>query len=57
MNSSYKVHTVDALAVKGDEGRGSMRKASGRWQTIFDPKMSEWENPPLFGVSLSEFIG
>ena len=36
---------VDALAVRGDEGRSSLRKASGSWQTSIDPKMSEWENP------------
>jgi hypothetical protein len=38
---------VDALAVEGDEGRGSLRKASGSWQTSFDPAMSEWGNPEL----------
>jgi hypothetical protein len=37
---------ADALAVEGDEGRGSLRKASGSWQTSFDPAMSEWGNPP-----------
>ena len=37
---------VDALAHTGDEGRGSLRKASGSWQTSFDPEMSEWGNPP-----------
>ena len=38
---------ADALAVEGDEGRGSLRKASGSWQTSFDPEMSEWGNPLL----------
>ena len=38
---------VDALAVEGDEGRGSLRKASGSRQTDFDPEMSEWGNPQL----------
>lgn len=28
---------VDALAVIGDEGRGSLRKATGSWQISFDP--------------------
>jgi hypothetical protein len=28
---------VDALAITGDEGRGSLRKATGSWQTSFDP--------------------
>jgi len=36
---------VDALAVGGDEGRSSLRKVSGSWQTSFDPGMSEWGNP------------
>jgi hypothetical protein len=39
------VHMVDALAITGDEGRGSLRKAAGSWQTSFDPQMSEWGNP------------
>ena len=40
---------VDALAITGDEGRGSLRKGSGSWQTSFDPGMSEWGNPPVKG--------
>ena len=36
---------ADALATRGDEGRGSLRKASGNWQTNFDPEISEWGNP------------
>ena len=28
---------MDALAITGDEGRGSLRKATGSWQTSFDP--------------------
>ncbi len=47
---------VDALAVIGDEGRGSLRKASGSRQTDFDPEMSEWGNPPLIEVSHTEYI-
>tara|TARA_Y100000590_G_scaffold234699_1_gene264234 strand:+ start:553 stop:702 length:150 start_codon:yes stop_codon:yes gene_type:complete len=43
------VHVVDALAITGDEGRGSLRKASGSWQTNFDPEMSEWGNPTRKG--------
>jgi hypothetical protein len=50
------VHLVDALAMIGDEGRVSLRKASGSWQLSFDPEMSEWGNPPL-GVSQTEYIG
>ena len=36
---------VNALAVGAEEGRCSLRKASGSWQTSFDPRMSEWGNP------------
>ena len=45
------------MAVRGDERRGSLRKASGRWQTTFDPKISEWGNPPACGYLLAEYIG
>lgn len=45
IGSSEQVHVVDALAITGDEGRGSLRKAPGSWQTSFDPEMSEWGNP------------
>jgi hypothetical protein len=47
---------ADALAITGDEGRGSLRKFSGSWQTSFDPEVSEWGNPPA-RVSISEYIG
>ena len=47
---------VDALAMIGDEGRDSLRKASGSWQISFDPEVSEWGNPPL-GVSHTQYIG
>ena len=46
--SSIKVHLVDALAAEGDEGRCSLRYASGSRQTDFDPGISEWGNPLLF---------
>ena len=29
--SSDQAHTVDALAVRGEEGRGSLRKVPGSW--------------------------
>ena len=45
------MHVVDALAITGDEGRGSLRKAPGSWQTSFDPGMSEWGNPTRKGYS------
>ena len=39
------MRTGDALAVEGDEGRVSLRKASGSRQMCCDPEMSEWGNP------------
>jgi hypothetical protein len=47
---------VDALAITGDEGRGSLRKAPGSRQTDIDPEMSEWGNPPA-RVARAEYIG
>ena len=49
IGSSELVHTVDALAITGDEGRSSLRKAAGSRQTGFDPQMSEWGNPARKG--------
>ena len=49
IGSSEQVHVVDALAITGDEGRGSLRKAEGSWQTSFDPPISEWGNPARMG--------
>jgi hypothetical protein len=55
--SSNEVHMVDALAVRGDERRVSLRKASGRRQQSCDPEMSEWGNPPTVrSVSQHEYI-
>jgi len=51
IGSSSKVHVVDALAITGDEGRGSLRKAAGSWQTSIDPQISEWGNPAREGHS------
>ena len=49
---------VDALAVRGDEGRDSLRKASGSRQIDFDPEMSEWGNPIFIRrLFISEYIG
>ena len=48
--SSFLGHTVDALASGADEGRGSLRYASGSRQPDFDPGVSEWGNPaPVMG--------
>ena len=51
MGSSDEVHVMDALAITGDEGRGSLRKAAGSRQTGFDPQISEWGNPARKGYS------
>ncbi len=51
IESSDKVHVVDAQAITGDEGRSSLRKAAGSWQTSFDPQISEWGNPASNGHS------
>jgi hypothetical protein len=50
---------VDALALRGDEGRGRRRYASGSGQTRFDPMISEWGNPAgvMSGYPLAEYIG
>ena len=53
------MHVVGALAMIGDEGRDSLRKASGTyrdWETSFDPQISEWGNPTARS-SLTEYIG
>ncbi len=36
---------VDALALRGDEGRGKLRKAAGNCTQVLDPQISEWDNP------------
>jgi len=48
---------VDASTSKDEEGRSSLRKASGRWQATFEPGISEWGNPFRWksGTSLPEF--
>ena len=52
IGSSEQVHVVDALAITGDEGRDSLRKASGSWQISFDPEISEWGNLPCRGYRI-----
>jgi hypothetical protein len=47
---------VDALAVRGDEGRGSLRKAPGSWQQTLIRGCPNWETN-LFEVSWPEYIG
>ena len=50
---------MDALALRGDEGRGRLRKDSGSRQTGYDPDISEWGNPAgvMSSHLLTEFIG
>ncbi len=51
IRSSNEAYVVDALAIRGEEGRCRLRKASGSSQTCFDPEVSEWGNPPdLSGI-------
>ena len=40
---------VDALAVRGDEGRGSLRKAWVRWQTTVITRDVRMGKPTHFG--------
>ena len=37
---------VNALALRGDEGRDKLRKAAGRSKYPIYPQVSEWANPP-----------
>jgi hypothetical protein len=39
-------HTVDALALDADEGRGHATKCSGEALAAGEPEISEWGNPP-----------
>ena len=41
------MYAADALAIIGEEGRVSLRKAAGSWQKNIDPQMSEWGNPAV----------
>ena len=44
---SYEGHSVDALALRGEEGRSRLRKAPASCQANCDPEMSEWGNPAV----------
>jgi hypothetical protein len=44
---------VDALALRADEGRGTLRKASGSRVQALYPGISEWGNP-LEGGNLTQ---
>lgn len=38
-------HTMDALALRADEGRGTAPISRGESQAGCDPRISEWGNP------------
>ena len=42
---------MDALAIRGDEGRGKTAISLGERQARFDPGISEWGNPANVIVS------
>ena len=41
-------HTMDAMALRADEGRGTAPICCGESQAGCDPQISEWGNPPLW---------
>ena len=43
--SSYKERREDALALRADEGRSDLRKATGSRKQAFNPWVPEWGNP------------
>ena len=47
---------MDALALKADEGFIYCDKFRELYVS-FDPKISEWGNPPLYVVLKTEYIG
>src|SRR5215510_6334161 len=59
-SSAREGRLVDALALRGDEGRGTLRKARGRCeQSVIPGCPNGATHPPkaTWGVSRSEFIG
>lgn len=48
---------MNALEETAEEGRGRLRKVSGRSQTSVDPGISEWRNPTLYVLPTTEYIG
>ena len=58
IGSSDKVHVVDALAITGDEGRASLRKAGGAGNGALIPDVRMGEPTREFArVSHPEYIG
>ena len=52
----FEVHLVDALAIRGEEGRGRLRKAPGKCQQLLIRRCPNGETH-LYEVSLTEYIG
>ena len=50
-------HLVDALAPRGDEGRGTLRKAWGSREQALSPRSPNGATPPSDGRSAAESIG
>jgi hypothetical protein len=50
MGSSDEVHAVDALAITGDEGRASLRKAWGSWHETVIPRCPNGETRPFWVI-------
>ena len=50
IGSSEQVHVVDALAITGDEGRGSLRKATGSWQRALIRRCPNGETHSLWSI-------
>src|SRR5438270_9024700 len=59
-SSANEGHLVDALALRGDEGRGTLRKARGRCERSLipgSPNGATHRPGATLAVSASEFIG
>ncbi len=50
MNSSAKVHFVDALAIRGEEGRGTLRKVTGSCEQALIRKCPNGETHLVRGI-------
>jgi hypothetical protein len=56
-SSAKEGHLVDALALRGDEGRGTLRKARGRCERSLIPGSPNGATHPRKRVSRTESIG
>ncbi len=52
LRSSVEGHLVDALALRGDEGRGTLRKAAGRGEHPLIRGSPNGETHPLGGIAV-----